>query len=248
MIKLSNYINGVKAAPVSGNYFDNFEPATGKVYGQIPDSDYRDIDIAVNAAQLAFPAWTGLTPEERAQYLMKIADGIESKMNDFVLAESRDNGKPLSLAAKVDIPRAVSNFRFFAHAATQFTAESHHMTGKAINYTLRQALGVVGCISPWNLPLYLFSWKIAPALAAGNTVVAKPSEITPYTAFLLSEICIDIGLPPGVLNIVHGSGPKAGAAIAEHDGIKAISFTGGTQTGRTIAAVAAQNLKSYLWN
>jgi len=241
--KISNYINGQHCPPDSGKYLENYEPATGKLYSYIPDSDESDVQRAVVAAKNAFPLWSRMPIEERSTWLIKIADKIEERMAIFVSAESRDNGKPLSLAERVDIPRAVSNFRFYGQAITQFSSESHQMAGKAINYTIRQPIGVVGCISPWNLPLYLFSWKIAPALAAGNCVVAKPSEVTPYTAFLLSEVCKDIGLPPGVLNIVHGTGPGAGTAIISHDDVKAISFTGGTKTGQTIAQIAAPRFK-----
>jgi len=243
MVILLNYIDGKMIKPLSDSYLDNFEPATGKVYGQIPDSDENDVLLATNSAQEAFPIWSKMTNEVRSEWLMKIANGIKERFNEFALAESKDNGKPLSLARKVDIPRAISNFEFYAKAITQFYSESHHIAGSVINYTLRQPIGVVGCISPWNLPLYLFSWKIAPALAAGCTVVAKPSEVTPNTAFLLSEVCHDIGLPPGVLNIVHGLGTKVGNAITIDPKIKAISFTGGTQTGATIASLAAPKFK-----
>ncbi|MFN8287377.1 MAG: aldehyde dehydrogenase [Chitinophagales bacterium] len=240
---LKNYINGELLAPASGSYLDNYEPATGLVYSKVPDSDERDIQKAVEAAKAAFQGWSNTGLEERMMILMRIADGIEKRMDEFVKAESRDNGKTLKLARAVDIPRAVSNFRFYASALQHFASESHQMPGIAVNYTLRQPIGVVGCISPWNLPIYLFSWKIVPALATGNCVVAKPSEITPYTAYLLSQVCIEAGLPKGVLNIVHGLGGKAGQAIIEHPEIKAISFTGGTETGKKIAATAAPMFK-----
>ena len=243
MQKLGNYIDGKLAEPVSKRYLDNYEPATGEVYSQIPDSDESDVQLAYEAAKAAFGGWSQTPLEERMMVLMKIADGIQSHFDEFVIAESKDNGKPQKLARAVDIPRAISNFRFYASALQHFASESHQMPGVGINYTLRQPIGVVGCISPWNLPLYLFSWKIAPALATGNCVVAKPSEITPYTAYLLSKICIEVGLPKGVLNIVHGLGNKVGQAIVEHDGIKAISFTGGTETGKRIAATAAPMFK-----
>lgn len=244
----ANYIDGRLCAPRSGRYLDVFEPAVGAVYAQCPDSDAADIDAAVGAAQRAFPAWAALPAAQRAQILNRIADRIEARLDEFAAAESRDSGKPLALARSLDIPRAVANLRFFAAAITQFSSEAHAMSadasaGEAINYTLRQALGVVACISPWNLPLYLFTWKIAPALAAGNAVVAKPSEVTPHTASMFAQICIDAGLPPGVLNIVHGSGPGAGQALIEHAGIKAISFTGSTRTGAAIAATAAAKFK-----
>jgi aminomuconate-semialdehyde/2-hydroxymuconate-6-semialdehyde dehydrogenase len=243
MCTISNFIGGNICNPISGHYLDNFEPATGKVYSLIPDSDHNDVAVAVEAAQKAFPYWSSLSIETRSVWLIKLADKIEEHLEQFAEAESKDNGKPITLARTMDIPRAVSNFKFFAHAITQFHSESHHMEGVGINYTLRQPIGVVGCISPWNLPLYLLTWKIAPALAAGNTVVAKPSEITPYTAFLLSKVCQEINFPAGVLNFVHGLGPKVGEAICVHPSVKAISFTGGTSTGKRIASVAAPMFK-----
>ena len=214
------------------------------MYSQIANSNAEDIENAYQAAKAAFPKWSNTTIDERSRILLKIADLIEEKLIDLAEAEAKDNGKPLSLALAVDIPRASANFRFFGNAITQFASEAHESVGlNTINFTLRQPLGVVGCISPWNLPLYLFTWKIAPAIAAGNTVVAKPSEITPMTAFLLGEICNEAGLPKGVLNIVHGTGPSAGQAIVEHKNIKAISFTGGTKTGENIARTAAPMFK-----
>jgi aminomuconate-semialdehyde/2-hydroxymuconate-6-semialdehyde dehydrogenase len=243
MIKLQNFINGNYIAPISDAYMDNYEPATGQVYSLIPDSDERDVELAVEAAEKAFPIWSKMSNEERSKILVKLSEGIEARMEEFVQAESRDNGKPVSLAGHVDIPRAVSNFHFFATAITHFASESHHMQGEGINYTLRKPIGIVGCISPWNLPLYLFSWKIAPALAAGNCVVAKPSEITPYTAYLLGQVAKDAGMPAGVLNILHGLGAKVGDAIVKHKKIKAISFTGGTKTGEYLARTAAPMFK-----
>jgi aminomuconate-semialdehyde/2-hydroxymuconate-6-semialdehyde dehydrogenase len=243
MEKLQNYINGELVAPISGEYLDNFEPATGKVYSLIPDSDLADVETATAAAKAAFPIWSRMSIQDRSDILLRIAQLIGDNLDELAQAESRDNGKPLKLARTVDIPRAQSNFHFYGTGILHFASESHSMGDLAINYTLRQAIGVAGCISPWNLPLYLFSWKIAPALAAGNTVVAKPSEVTPYTAYLLSKICIEAGLPKGVLNIVHGLGPKAGAAIIEHEDIPMISFTGGTATGEWIARTAAPKFK-----
>ena len=243
MLKLENYINGQLVKPVSENYLDNFNPATGEVYSLIPDSDERDVETAVAAARAAFPAWSRMSAEQRHDRLIKLSSLIERNLDRLAEAESVDNGKPIALARSVDIPRAVSNFKFYATAAMHTATEAHETVGQAINYTLRQPLGVVGCISPWNLPLYLFSWKIAPALAAGCTVVAKPSEITPMTAYLLSKLCLEAGLPDGVLNIVHGLGAKAGSAIVAHKEIKAISFTGGTKTGQEIARVAAPMFK-----
>ncbi len=243
MLKIENYIGGELFAPVSENYLDNFNPATGEVYSLIPDSDERDVERAVEAAKKAFPVWSRMSAEARHDYLMKIVALIERDSDSLAEAESVDNGKPKTLAKAVDIPRAISNFKFYATAAMHTATKAHETVGQAINYTLRQPLGVVGCISPWNLPLYLFSWKIAPALAAGCCVVAKPSEITPMTAYLLSKLCIEAGLPAGVLNIVHGLGTKAGSAIVTHRDVKAISFTGGTRTGEWIAREAAPKFK-----
>ena len=243
MIKLENYIDGHLRHPVSNEYLDNFDPSTGEIYSLIPDSDASDVQNAVDAASAAFPAWSGTSAEDRFTILMRLVSLIERDADELAMAESVDNGKPLSLAKVMDIPRAAANFRFYATAAMHTANESHDTVGQAINYTLRQPLGVVGCISPWNLPLYLFTWKIAPAIAAGCTVVAKPSEVTPMTAYLLSKLCLEAGLPAGVLNIVHGLGPKVGSAIVAHKDIKAISFTGGTKTGEEIARVAAPMFK-----
>lgn len=244
MITIKNFIEGKFQDPVLNNWIDNYCPASGEIYGKIPNSTHEDIDLAYRAAQKAFPAWSKTTLDERNRILIKISELIEANLDRFAEAESKDNGKPISLAKTVDIPRAASNFRFFGNAITQFASESHESVGQdAINYTLRQPIGVVGCISPWNLPLYLFTWKIAPAIAAGNCVVAKPSEVTPLTAYLLGEICNEAGLPNGVLNIVHGLGSTTGQAIIEHPSIKAISFTGGTATGAHIARTAAPMFK-----
>ena len=244
MEKIDNYIGGELVQPASGEYLDNFDPSTGEVYSLIADSDDRDVHLAVEAAKAAFPAWSVVSAEARHDILMLLVSLIERDLEPLALAESVDQGKPVSLARTVDIPRAVANFKFYATAAMHTANESHDTVGQdAINYTLRQPLGVVGCISPWNLPLYLFTWKIAPAIAAGCTVVAKPSEVTPMTAYLLSKLCIEAGLPAGVLNIVHGLGPKVGSAIVAHKDVKAISFTGGTKTGEEIARVAAPMFK-----
>ena len=244
MTTIQNYINGQYINPIQDNWLDNFNPATGEVYGQLPNSSTADVENAYIAAKTAFPSWSKTTLEERSRILIKISELLEANLQRFAEAESKDNGKPISLAKEVDIPRAASNFRFFGNAITQFASESHESVGEdAINFTLRQPIGVVACISPWNLPLYLFTWKIAPAIAAGNCVVAKPSEVTPMTAYLLGEICTEAGLPKGVLNIVHGLGTTTGQAIIEHPDIKAISFTGGTATGAHIATVAAPMFK-----
>lgn len=243
MQTIFNYINGTMVEPVSGNYIDNHEPATGQVYSIIPDSDERDIEMATAAAKAAFPAWSALPVAKRSEVMLRIAELIEENLDMLAKAESRDNGKPLWLAKSVDIPRARENFHFFATGILHFASESHSTSDNVINFTLRKPVGVAGCISPWNLPLYLFTWKIAPALAAGNCVVAKPSEITPMSAYLLSNICMEAGLPPGVLNIVHGLGAKVGDAISKHPDIPIISFTGGTATGARIASVAAPMFK-----
>ncbi len=242
MEKIANYINGELVAPCSGKYIENRNPATSEVYSLTPESDASDLKLALNAAEKAFPSWSKTSVDARSTLLLKLAQLITEDLEELALAECTDTGKPLQLAKKVDIPRASANLAFFAHAITQFSQESHTMTD-AINYTMKQPIGVVACISPWNLPLYLFTWKIAPALAAGNCVVAKPSEITPYTAFLLSKICIKAGLPAGVLNILHGSGHQIGNAIIEEPRIKAVSFTGGTATGKKIAAISAPLLR-----
>ncbi|CAM5559949.1 aldehyde dehydrogenase [Rhodanobacter lindaniclasticus] len=246
--RLANLIDGRLQAPLHDHWLDVHEPATGGIFAQCPDSEAADVEAAVAAADRAAPGWAATPIDQRAHLLHRLADLIEARLDEFAALESRDSGKPLALARRLDIPRAVSNLRYFAAAIIGWGSQSHAMqTGApgagAINYTLRQPLGVVGCISPWNLPLYLFSWKIAPALAAGNTVVAKPSEITPCTAALLGELAIEAGFPPGVLNIVQGRGPTVGQAIVEHARVKAISFTGSTATGASIAAATAAQFK-----
>ena len=243
MEKLQNFINGKYCDPIEGKYIDNYEPASGQVYSSIPDSGAQDVTLAVAAAEKAFPIWSKMSVQDRSGVLIRLSEGIAERMDEFVAAESKDNGKPLALAGHVDIPRAVSNFHFFATAILHYASESHNMEGVGVNYTLRKPLGIVGCISPWNLPLYLFSWKIAPALAAGNCVIAKPSEVTPYTAYLLGKVAKDAGMPDGVLNILHGQGGNVGDAIVKHPKIKAISFTGGTSTGEYIARTAAPMFK-----
>ena len=241
-MRLTHWIDGEAREAAGGGWLEVFDPALGKPFAEVARGDASDVDAAIAAARRAFPAWSALPNSERARWLEKLADALEARLEDFAHAESRDGGKPIRLAREIEIPRAVSNLRFFAHAATQFSSESHH--GQAgLNYTLRQPLGVVATISPWNLPLYLFTWKIAPALAAGNTVVAKPSEVTPQTATMFAELAAQIGLPKGVLNIVHGLGPEAGEPLLAHADVKAISFTGSTAVGRRIAGIAAPLLK-----
>ncbi len=243
MQRIENYIDGKLLAPTSNNYLDNFNPATAEVYSLIPDSDESDVNLAVEAAKRAFPSWSKTPNEERFEILMRLVRLIERDLDLLAEAESIDNGKPVSLAKRVDIPRAAANFRFYATAQMHLANESYETVNQAINYTLHHPIGVVGCISPWNLPLYLFTWKIAPAIASGCCVVAKPSEVTPMTAYLLSKLCIEAGLPDGVLNIVHGLGTKTGSAIVKHPEIKAISFTGGTATGEWIAKETAPMFK-----
>lgn len=243
MLKILNYINGELVTPASNQYLDNYNPAEGKAYSLIPDSSEQDVAVATSAAKAAFAGWSSTALEKRSAILLKIADLIDRDFEKLSVAESIDNGKPVTLARSMDISRASSNIKFYATAAMHFASESHLMEGEAVNYTTRSPIGVAGCISPWNLPLYLFTWKIAPALAAGCTVVAKPSELTPMTAFLFSQLCIEAGLPKGVLNIVHGLGAMVGQAIVEHPDIQVISFTGGTITGRKIATTAAPMFK-----
>ncbi len=238
-----NYVGGEFREPAAGRWLDNVEPATGSVYGRIPDSGEADVAAAVGAAVGAFPAWSRTPAAERSRILYGMADAIESRQEEFARVESIDNGKPISLARTVDVPRAVQNLRFFAGAILHTESEAHISDHEALNYTLRRPRGVVGAISPWNLPIYLFTWKLAPALATGNTVVGKPSEVTPATAFLLSEVARDAGLPPGVLNVVHGQGPVTGRAIVEHPQVRTLTFTGSTRAGREIAGTAAPRFK-----
>jgi len=241
--RIANLIDGALVPPSDGGYLDNLDPATGRVIGQVPDSGADDVTRAAAAASRAFPEWAAVPAAERSRILLRIAELIERDLEAFAVAESRDTGKPLSLSRSLDIPRAAANFRFFATAILHTATEAHATDLAAINYTLRRPRGVTGLISPWNLPLYLLSWKIAPAIATGNTAVAKPSELTPTTAHLLAERCLEAGLPPGVLNIVHGLGSRAGAALVEHPAVRAISFTGGTATGAAIARTAAPMFK-----
>ena len=242
-VRILNDIDGAEVGPSAGRFLEDVEPATGKAYAQVPDSDEQDVEAAVEAARRAFPGWAGAPAEERCRLLLAIADRIEARREELARAESIDAGKPIALARSLDIPRAASNFRFFATAALHFRSEAHATDRRALNYTLRRPRGVAGLISPWNLPLYLLSWKVAPALASGNTVVAKPSELTPMTAFLLGRIGREVGLPKGVLNIVHGRGAGAGASIVRHPDVPTLSFTGGTVTGAEIARTAAPLFK-----
>ncbi|MFN4152324.1 MAG: aldehyde dehydrogenase family protein, partial [Candidatus Sericytochromatia bacterium] len=210
MKKLQNFIDGKYCDTLSNSYIDNYNPSTGKVYSLVPDSNKADIDIAFEAAKKAFPIWSNYTAQERANVLYKIADLLESNIPKFAEAESIDQGKPFKLASTVDIPRAIHNFRFFAGAILHHENKSSDFNNNALNYTSRKPIGVVGLISPWNLPLYLLTWKIAPAIACGNTVIAKPSEFTSMTAYLLGDILNQAGLPKGVCNIVLGTGQNTG--------------------------------------
>src|SRR5688572_10624706 len=241
-MRLTHWIDGEAREAASGRWRDVFDPAVGKPFARVARGNADDVEAAVSAARAALPAWSALRNSERSRHLENLAAALEARIGDFAHAEARNGGKPFALARDAEIPRAVSNLRFFAHAATQFSSESHH--GEAgLNYTLRQPLGVVATISPWNLPLYLFTWKIAPALDAGNTVVAKPSEVTPLTATMLGELAAQIGFPKGVLNIVHGLGPEVGEPLVVHPRVKAVSFTGSTPIGRRIAGLASPLLK-----
>lgn len=238
----ANLIGGKHVPAAAGDTIEDLNPATGRVHATIPRSGAADVEAAVAAARAAFPAWSATSVEQRADLLDRIADALEARVDELAALESADAGKPITLARTIDIPRAVRNFRFFAGAARHDETGFHPMAD-AINYTLRKPLGVVGLITPWNLPLYLLSWKVAPALAMGNTIVAKPSELTPLTADALGRIAMEAGLPAGVLNIVHGYGHEVGQALVEHPEVKAISFTGGTATGRRVAATAAPMFK-----
>ncbi|KGM57300.1 2-hydroxymuconic semialdehyde dehydrogenase [Lysobacter arseniciresistens ZS79] len=241
-MRLPLWIDGKARDPASGRWMPVFDPASGRAFAEVAQGDRNDVDAAVAAAQAAAPGWAALPNSRRARWLEKLAHALESRLEAFAHAESRDGGKPIKLAREAEIPRAISNLRFFAHAATQFASESHH--GEAgLNYTLRPPLGVVATISPWNLPLYLLTWKIAPALAAGNAVVAKPSEVTPVTATMLAELAAEIGFPAGVFNLVHGAGPEVGEPLVVHPGVRAVSFTGSTAVGRRIAGLVAPQLK-----
>ena len=239
---LGNWIGGQRQAPSHGQYLDDIEPATGQVIARIPDSGAADIEQAVAAASDAFPAWAALSVAERAERLERLAGLIERDAGRLAELESRDTGKPLKLAREIDMGRARANLRFFAQAMQQWSGSSHDMGAVGFNYIRREPLGPVALITPWNLPLYLLTWKLAPALVTGNTVVAKPSEMTPLTADALAALSLEAGIPPGVFNLVQGTGAGCGQALVDHPAIRAISFTGGTTTGRRIAASAATRL------
>ena len=242
MLDIQNFIGGSFTHALDGQTIEDFNPATAQCIATIPRSQPVDVELAVSAAQSAQPAWTALTLEQRAVWLDKIADALEEKTELIAQTESMDTGKPIALARSVDAARSVSNFRFFASFGRQQTEMTFEMED-AMNYVHRSPVGTVGLITPWNLPLYLLTWKVAPALLMGNTIVAKPSEVTPLTAHLLAETLLELDLPKGVFNLVHGLGPEVGQAILEHPKIKAISFTGGTETGRIVARTAAPMFK-----
>ena len=243
MINVKNYINGQFLESISKNKIDNINPATGKIISTFPRSTKNDIDKAVDVAKNSFQKWKNLPIAQRASYLIKLGNEIKKNAKALAAAETADTGKPLHLSKKMDIPRSSENFIYFGNAIIHNASEFHKMDNNSFNYTLRQPVGVVGCIAPWNLPLYLLTWKIAPALATGNTVVAKPSELTPHTAYLLSKICNKINLPKGVLNIIYGLGSEAGEALVLHKDVPIITFTGGTETGKKIMKNSARNLK-----
>lgn len=238
-----NSIDGRLAEPKGGKWLDNVEPGTGKVYSRLPDSDASDVDAAVRAASAAFPKWSATPPPERSRVLLRLADLIERDGDALARAESIDNGKVLRYARAMDAARAANNLRFFATMILHLANEMHIAEGVALNYTLRQPVGVAGLITPWNFPVHLFTWKVGPALAFGCTAVAKPSEMTPMTAFMVCKLAQEAGLPPGVLNVVHGTGAGAGSSIVTHAGVKAVSFTGGTSTGAAIASSIAPTFK-----
>ena len=242
MNPLLNYIGGSFVPAHSGDTLNNLNPATNEVITTIPRSMSSDVAQATLAAVAAEASWKATPFEERILWLDRIADALEAKAELIAQLETADTGKPISLSRRVDAARSVSNFRFFAHHAREQEPMKFEANG-AINYVHRSPVGCVGLITPWNLPLYLLTWKVAPALLMGNTIVAKPSEMTPLTANLLAETLDELNLPAGVFNLVHGLGPEVGQAIVEHPDIKAISFTGGTSTGRIVAATAAPMFK-----
>ena len=242
MDDLRNYIGGQFLTHSGGQWMDNSEPATGSQICRIPLSDASDVDAAVGAARAAQPAWGSLSHSERADWLDRIADALEARYEEIAALESRDTGKPISLARTVDAHRSVSNFRFFAGILREHEGDVFEMAS-ATNYVVNKPVGVGALITPWNLPLYLLSWKVAPAIGMGNTVVCKPSELTPLTADLMMRVIDEVGLPAGVVNLVHGDGVGAGAPLVAHSDVDLVSFTGGTSTGEKVAASAAPAFK-----
>ncbi|HZG84055.1 aldehyde dehydrogenase [Paenibacillus sp.] len=240
-----HFIDGAFVPSANGRTFDNVNPATEDVIGTVAEGGAAEIDLAVKAAKRALNGpWKTMTANERIAVLRKVGDLILERKEELARLESLDTGKPSWLSGTIDIPRAAYNFHFFSDYIRTMTAETTQMDDVALNYAIRRPVGVVGLINPWNLPLLLLTWKLAPALAAGNTVVMKPAELTPMTATVLAEICRDAGVPDGVVNVVHGFGPNsAGSALVEHPDVNAISFTGETTTGKIIMASAAGTLK-----
>lgn len=243
MQNFDNFISGAFTPPTDGNYIDVYAPSKGEIYARVAKSGTKDVNKAVEAAQKAFPNWSKMPISERSQLLHKLANLILRDLDVLSQMETADTGKPIQAARTIDIPRASANFSFFASAIVNFSTDANIMEGEAINYTRRAPLGIVGCISPWNLPLYLFTWKIAPALAMGNCVIGKPSELTPATAWYLGKLVEEAGFPPGVLSILQGLGNEVGQAIVDHPEIKALSFTGGTHTGQQIASSVSWDFK-----
>ncbi|KAL1915172.1 uncharacterized protein VTP21DRAFT_7653 [Calcarisporiella thermophila] len=240
---INNFINGKYVAPLNEKYLDSFDPSTGKPYIKVADSTKEDVNAAVEAAERAFPAWSKLPRDKRSEILLRIADLLESRIEEFASAESKDQGKPLQLAAHADVPRAVLMFRYFGTLILHLQEKVNVTDGIALSYTQRTPTGVAGLISPWNLPLYLLVWKIAPCLASGCTCVCKPSEFTSVTANMLCSVMKDAGLPDGVCNMVFGTGPQAGAALVEHPKVPLVSFTGGSVAGEKISELAGRHLK-----
>ena len=241
-LNLRNYISGEFIEPETGEWLENFSPATGKIIALVPKSGQTDINMAVESAIQALPSWSALTNVDRANWLDKIADKLETKYEEIAELESKDTGKPISLAREVDAYRSVKNFRFFANMIRNLNEESYEMED-ATNRVIYKPVGVGALITPWNLPLYLLSWKVAPAIGMGNTVVCKPSEMTPLTADLLMKTIDEIGLPKGVVNLVHGDGMGAGSPLVSHENVSLVSFTGGTSTGSIVAKSAASSFK-----
>lgn len=233
MFKISNFIDNSFVPPSNDKYLDSINPSTGAVEILVPDSTGQDVDLAVEAAVKAFESWSETSAEFRSTILLKIADLISANLDGFAVAESKDNGKPLSLAKTVDIPRAIYNFRFFGNSILNSKTFARD-NGQVLNYTVKSPVGVAALISPWNLPLYLLTWKIAPAIAYGCTCVCKPSEFTSWTAYMLCTVMVKAGVPPGVVNMVFGNGPNAGSALVSHPKVPLVSFTGGTATGQSI--------------
>ncbi|XP_058526997.1 2-aminomuconic semialdehyde dehydrogenase isoform X2 [Ochotona princeps] len=239
---LENFIGGTFSPCKS--YIDSYDPSTGEVYCHVPNSGKEEVEAAVEAARQAFPDWAARSPQERAQVLNKVADLLEQSLEELAQAESKDQGKTVTLARTMDIPRSVQNFRFFASSILHHTSECTDMDhAGCVHYTVRTPVGIAGLISPWNLPLYLLTWKLAPALAAGNAVIAKPSELTSVTAWMLCKLLNKAGVPPGVVNIVFGTGPRVGEALVSHPEVPVISFTGSQPTAERITQLSAPHCK-----